>query len=472
MSKEKLLEFVEVGDHQARKMNYPFYWETPDGKRLGNVYVARWYEKEFNCWLSFVTAPELVKEFRETLKDKSLDMNYNYSVDFIKRLKQEYKHVALLYSGGYDSHAIMMDFIKNNIHLDEIVVHFFTETDDNMNEEYRENAFPSLYKYCDQIGKQTFLYQHEDELLEHFSDEFAFFKRPQCGTIIEPMSSLQIENFYNGATPYDYGVPKNIDKKLDMDPHGCFIIGKDKPQLVYYKNRWYVTFLSSVMNDRGGLLNTIYFWGHPGNVKTLIQQSRMYRSFILDYKYGIEKKDQYNKLDTNSKDFDDLGTLAFFKFYEQDEQNYVIDRPDIANADKKLGKNAKFPMEKGNFLVQDRWDIVFNYAGCMKKFLEIFPECNKGFEDFANQGKFAWFIEIDSLEFYTQQELIPNGFEDIKTVKYQGLAADANVLGNSTTQHKKPIDKSNNRHIREIRKLSDQDLAKKMLNKIKEDQNG
>ena len=469
MSKEKLLEFVEVGDHQARKMNYPFYWETPDGKRLGNVYVARWYEKEFNCWLPFVTAPELEKEFRETLKDKSLDMDYNYNVDFIKRLKQEYEHIALLYSGGYDSHAILMDFIDNKIQIDETVTHFSWETDDRINEEYRENSFPSLYKYRDFIDKQTFLYPHEDELISHLSDEYAFFKRPQCGTIIEPMSSLQIENFYNGATPYDYGVPRNIDKKLDMNPRGCFIIGKDKPQLVYYKKRWYVTFLSSVMNDRGGLLNTIYYWAHPGNVKTLIKQSRMYRSFILDYKYGLEKKDQYNKLDMKSKEFDALGTLAFFKFYEQDDYNYVINRPDIANPDKKLGKNARYPLEKGNFLVQDRWDIVFRYTKCMQKFLEIFPECNKGFEDFANQGKFAWFIDIDSLEFYTQQELIPNGFEDVKTVKYQGLAADANVLGNSTTQHRDTIDKSSNRHIREIRKLSDQDLANKMLNIIKGD---
>ena len=393
MYRDKLLELVNIGDIQARKMNFHFYWETPDGKRLGNVYLARWYEKEFNCWLPFVTAPKLMQEFKNTLTDKTIDMDYNYSLDFIKRLKAEYEHVALLYSGGYDSQAILMDFIENNIRIDETVMHFYYEDiDDNMNEEYRENAFPSLDKYGDWIDKQTFLYPHSDELLKHWSDEFAFFKRPQCGTIIEPMSSLQIENFYNGATPYDYGVPRNIDKKLDMNPRGCFIIGKDKPQLVYYKKRWYVTFLDSAMNDRGGLLNLIYFWAHPGNVKTLIQQSRMFRAYVLDYKYGIEKKDQYNKLDMQSKDFDVLGTLAFFKFRDQDELNYVIDRPDIFNADKKLGKDAKYGYEKANFLVANRWDIVSKYAKCMDKFLEIFPECTSGFEDFAGQGKFAWFI--------------------------------------------------------------------------------
>ena len=158
MNRDKLLELVNIGDTQARKMNYHFYWETPDGKRLGNVYLARWYEKEFNCWLPFVTAPALMNEFRDALADKTLDMDHNYNLDFIKRLKKEYNHVALLYSGGYDSQRILLDFVENDIRIDETVMHFFTESDDNMNEEYRENAFPSLYKYADQIDKQTFLY--------------------------------------------------------------------------------------------------------------------------------------------------------------------------------------------------------------------------------------------------------------------------------------------------------------------------
>ena len=442
MYRDKLLELVSIGDTQARKMNFHFYFETPDGKRLGNVYLARWYEKEFNCWLPFVTAPSMMNEFKTVLANKTLDMDHNYSLDFIKRLKKEYEHVALLYSGGYDSQRILLDFIENNIRIDETVMSFYYETDDNMNEEYRENAFPSLDKYRNWINKQTFLYPHTDELLKHWSDEFAFFKRPQCGTIIEPMSSLQIENFYNGATPYDYGVPKNIDKKLDMNPLGCFIIGKDKPQLVYYKKRWYVTFLDSAMNDRGGLLNTIYFWAHPGNVKTLIQQSRLFRSYLLDN----------NKVDLSN-------TLSFCKFYDQDELNYVIDRPDIFNADKKLGKNAKYAMEKGNILVADRWDIVSKYARCMEKFIEIFPECSKGFENFASQGKFAWFIDIDNLEIYSQQELIPNGFEDVSKVKHQGVDySEVEYKGFKTNNNR-----VGDRHIREINKLSDKTLAKKLI---------
>jgi len=42
----------------------------------------------------------------------------------------------------------------------------------------------------------------------------------------------------------------------------------------------------------------------------------------------------------------------------------------------------------------------------MKKFNSILPQY--AYQD--PPGKFAWFIDLDSLEVFTQQELIPNGF--------------------------------------------------------------
>ena len=89
-------------------------------------------------------------------------------------------------------------------------------------------------------------------------------------------------------------------------------------------------------------------------------------------------------------------------------------------------------------------------------------------DDFSGQGKFAWFIDIDSLDIYTQQELIPNGFEDVKTEKHQGLdfddlVAQTKFAGRSIRETSEAED----RHIREIKKLSDKELAKDMLNNFK-----
>ena len=74
---------------------------------------------------------------------------------------------------------------------------------------------------------------------------------------------------------------------------------------------------------------------------------------------------------------------------------------------------------------------------------------------------------IDSLEIYTQQELIPNGFEDVSTVKHQGLDFDDLVTETKYKGLHKGGVSAGNRHIREIKKLSDQALANKMLNNLK-----
>ena len=95
----------------------------------------------------------------------------------------------------------------------------------------------------------------------------------------------------------------------------------------------------------------------------------------------------------------------------------------------------------------------------MEKFLEIFPECSKGFEDFSNKCKFAWFIDIDSLEIYSQQELIPNGFEDVSTAKHQGVDySEVEYKGFKTNNNR-----VGDRHITEINKLSDKTLANKLI---------
>jgi hypothetical protein len=59
-----------------------------------------------------------------------------------------------------------------------------------------------------------------------------------------------------------------------------------------------------------------------------------------------------------------------------------------------------------------RMDVLVNYFTAMKKFSELVPEHGHtdGFQSLQSTGKFAWFIDMDSLEVFTQQQLIPDGF--------------------------------------------------------------
>ena len=56
---------------------------------------------------------------------------------------------------------------------------------------------------------------------------------------------------------------------------------------------------------------------------------------------------------------------------------------------------------------------MFYYNRAVANLMDSMPELKDGFKNYwKTSGKFAWFIDLDSLEVYTQTELIPNGFEN------------------------------------------------------------
>jgi len=417
---EELLELVKQHDLLAREKNVCYYWETPEGQRLTNVNLARWYEKEFHCWVKFVCSPEYMQKFKDILKDKTIDMDFNYNLDFIKKLKRDYDHVALLYSGGFDSQRIFLDHIENGLRVDETITHVNSMTEDAYNQDIRFNAVDNITKYAEHIDKVTTLQNTEQDLANQWADPWSFFTRHNGCIMPERAGHLGLEYFYNFNSPFQTWGDNELHSLQEVRKNGCVITGKDKPQLVYYKQRWYCVMIDSLIGDRSGLQNTIFFWYHPDNIKGMLKEARLYREFILDYKYGMNV-DNEGKLNLQDPDQNPLGTLAFFKFFENNQHNHIIGRPDLLALDKKFSKTQEYLHHKYTMAEADRWDIIIPYAKSMERFLEIFPECTKGFTEYNNQGKFSWFIDIDSLEIYTQQELIPDGFEDITHIKNDAM---------------------------------------------------
>ena len=56
---------------------------------------------------------------------------------------------------------------------------------------------------------------------------------------------------------------------------------------------------------------------------------------------------------------------------------------------------------------QNHYDLLINYYTAKKTFNSILPDFD------TDSGKFAWLIDMDTLEVYTQKQLIPNGFEGV-----------------------------------------------------------
>jgi hypothetical protein len=173
----------------------------------------------------------------------------------------------------------------------------------------------------------------------------------------------------------------------------------DKPQLIKYKERWY-----TVHQDTGSMGDWRYsnvkaFWLDAENIKSYVKDSLLYRQHLLEA----------NRVDKTN--------LQFFKPNQDKKINSILGRSTVLNYDKQLFKNTtgsgnhNLPTTKGLQRMHDalsvgRMDLLVNYFTAMKK-------CNDLLPDYVNKnipGKFAWFIDIDSLEVFTQQELIPDGF--------------------------------------------------------------
>jgi len=425
-TKSVFLNLIEQHSELADRMNYSYYW-TVDGLKLTNINLVRWYEKEYNTWANWVCRPDLMQGFRDALKDKHIDMDHNYNVDMINKLKKDYKHVSLLFSGGYDSSCIFFDFVRNGIHLDEAIMQLYTPTEERFNVEFRMCGGAALDDYQHLVGKQTFVQGTENDLLRQFEDGYHMFNRPMKATYMpERMGYYALEHHFKGASLQTWG-DSELRPQIEFEKDSCHIKGIDKPQLVFYKGKWYVTAIDTCFGDRNGLLNTIYFWLHPDNVKGLLQNARKYRDFCLSHDYGINNTKDYtpHKLNVQNPDFDPNSTLGFFSLNDHIEFNHIVGRGPIYHSDKKMTKYDKSLGQRYEYIAKDRWDVGCAYARCMGKFLEVFPECATGFKQYNDRGKFAWFIDIDSLEIFTQEQLIPNGFEEISTTRVQGLPPEA-----------------------------------------------
>lgn len=365
-----LLELSKRQTEEVEKSKRKFYWQCGDYK-FNNYNLARWYEQETQGWVDF--CDNQIDQIKLALSNTKIDLDKNYNIDFIKLLKEKFETVNLLFSGGYESATIFYEFVENKITIDETLTIIGQENEPEITGEMLSSVNPMLESHGEFVKKKTIMRHSQQWLLDFFKDEYALFAKP-FGDTMPPVHTYLGVGF----------VRPNISEKH------CWIKGMDKPQLVYYKNRWYVTVLD-ILGAHYELAHLTYFWLDADNIKSLVKDALLYRKHLIAS--GEVTKD-----------------FHFFKFYSQDHLNYVINRRTPPGVDKKLPKLEKRKIRMTRQLEAENFQFVYHYTRCMNKVIENIPSLSNGFDDYQGSAKFAWFIDIDSLDVYTQRELIPNGF--------------------------------------------------------------
>jgi hypothetical protein len=209
-----------------------------------------------------------------------------------RELREKYDYIMLSYSGGADSHNILMAFIRQNLHIDEIVVNTmtkatekFTVLDVNNKEnknaaaEYALQTLPRLKEVENQIPKTKItildLTDHLFSMLEDVGD---------ASWIMDKREQVNIA----GATRFNYTHFDNIRKQFDKDKKIALVLGLEKPRTYIDNGNLYIVF-----HDRAANMVTVaehirdytnsaveYFYWSPNALKILTKQAHIIKHWL------------------------------------------------------------------------------------------------------------------------------------------------------------------------------------------------
>lgn len=374
----KLLdELVQESTKRVEDEKWEYYYQVGDYK-FNNVYLAQWFEKETNSWAAFVARQH--NTLKRTLSHQHVDLDVDYNARTLKKLRQQHKTLRLCFSGGGDCLTILETAKKYNIHFDELLTFATGDSLDlEENREIREIAIPNASKYTRYFGKHVVHMPGRDNEKQAYKDPYVYYRRPEIGPDM-PM----FRRMYNTNGEYQSGVN---------------IIGPDKPQLLHYKDRWYTLCFDTWMNGTYALKNTFYMNLHHDNIMANLKESILHRNHLIE-----------NNLVT--------GKTNFYRITDRNDV-HILQRIQPENLEKSFAKsnaehiwNGKDISALKNLVEECDLETLIDYFSAMKQFVDTQPYFNYNERIKNGHSKFCWAIDIDSLDVYTQSELLPNGFEE------------------------------------------------------------
>jgi hypothetical protein len=396
-------------------MNLYSPWGS-ESAHFSNKWKADLHEQSTGRFAQFDIGIQLYERELKSISKKQIDLNYDYDLDFLKDLRKNHRYIRLHYSGGADSHNIFQKCLDNNIFIDEInmLCHGIYTKDtvmdmtDIRDAVIKNCAYPFSIKHKDGVGKIEVISHTVDDVYNGFYDLYKKYKSQWIYELSDNDISLV----------YHLKGKKFIHQNFVNDSFcDCQITGKEKPNLVYYNGSWYATVLDNTLNEYLQYHDITFFYVSPFNLKSYLQSCYLYRGYIY-----------------NAKEFDKSKNLQFFtgnkyEYRSQDNDlNMILNKilrranielPHIASnhwAGKIKNHNQIHPKLKHEIETL----INFNMIELVADFFSSITELKKYHPDlickdnqFSNRlpAKFAWFIDIDTMQIYSQKELIPNGFQ-------------------------------------------------------------
>lgn len=381
---KKLFNFAKKSTDIIEKYNWQYYYES-DGFKFFNSHLAKWYEKKFNTWCNFTV--KYLPLLKTNLYKNDIDLEYDYDLDYLKKLTKN-KNVTCFFSGGEDSTYMLKKAKDNKIKFDLVLTTIFGDDIDHpVNQEVKYNAIPFMESNPNYHYK---ILNHSLDFLEHrYKDPFYFFKVPD----------------FNNSMP---AFRRSYDQIAQDSDLGVCLLGPDKPQLLTYYGKWYCVLQDCLTMDFAPLMPKLEFLNrNEKNIKSLLKESIIFKNYIIE-----------NNLTESSG-------ICFYKMGSNTIASSKIGRPRLSNSSKhfkKADKTLIWPHKEQaaiQYAIENqKFDLLENYFIAKKNLISINSDNRNPNDILKMNNKFGWFIDLDTLDVYSQEEFIPNGFSsDMKIIR-------------------------------------------------------
>ena len=182
------------------------------------------------------------------------------------QLRERFKHVALMYSGGWDSHTALMSFVDNNIKLDEIVIFNRPWVKDVEIAGARATAerVVAEYNLSTKLTEFEIPWDHHARVFEEAGEDYIYLPgMPLCFSKTNRIVLNEI-----AKTVIDV-------KKIHAPGTAVYIEAHDKPRVNLRDGKWYHFCIDNSMYSHMGRGSVELFFHSPDLPELELKQAYM-----------------------------------------------------------------------------------------------------------------------------------------------------------------------------------------------------
>ena len=236
---------------------------------------------------------------RDVFENVRWDIEPSGGLDYYYReralqLREKYNYIVLFYSGGSDSHNMLMSFVKNNIFIDEIVQYHQLEAYHG-DKTYVANLeqFATSVPITQQLIETNPTYKNT----VHRLIDLTSFKKQVLSDKVFKEDWLHLHNDYVGLNATAVGEMKYIEPDYrqiaDSGKTVCLLWGVDKPQMkVDANNNWTCSFnessFATIVSVNSKLVNETWcseelFYWTPDFPEIVVKQAHVVKNYVENF---------------------------------------------------------------------------------------------------------------------------------------------------------------------------------------------